>query len=85
MSSGKIHCYIIISTELKQKQTFEQDELCCCVIFSSGLKESWTSPVAQTVKCLPTMPETQVQFLGQEDLLEKEMATHSSILACKIP
>ena len=37
------------------------------------------------VKRLPTMRETQVQSLGQEDLLEKEMATHSSILAWKIP
>ena len=37
------------------------------------------------VKCLPIMQETQVQSLGQEDLLEKEMATHSSILAWKIP
>ena len=37
------------------------------------------------VKRLPTMPETQVQSLGQEDLLEKEMATHSSILAWKLP
>ena len=36
------------------------------------------------VKNLPTMWETQVQSLGWEDLLEKEMATHSSILACKI-
>ena len=49
-----------------------------------------TSPVlislmAQTVKRLPTMQETWVQSLGQEDLLEKEMATHSSILAWKIP
>ena len=41
--------------------------------------------MAQTVKRLPTMWETQVQSLGQEDLLEKEMATHSSILAWKIP
>ena len=41
--------------------------------------------VAQTVKCLPTMTETQVQSLGQEDLLQKEMATHSSILAWTIP
>ena len=41
--------------------------------------------VAQTVKRLPTTQETQVQSLGQEDLLEKEMATHSSILARKIP
>ena len=37
------------------------------------------------VKCLPTMRETQVQSLGQEDFLEKEMGTHSSILAWKIP
>ena len=37
------------------------------------------------VKHLPTMRETWVQFLGWEDLLEKEMATHSSILAWKIP
>ena len=37
------------------------------------------------VKCLPTMQETWVQSLGQEDPLEKEMATHSSILAWKIP
>ena len=37
------------------------------------------------VKRLPTMRETQVQSLGWEDLLEKEMATHSSILAWKIP
>ena len=37
------------------------------------------------VKCLPTMQETRVQSLDQEDLLEKEMATHSSILAWKIP
>ena len=44
-----------------------------------------TSLVAQTVKCLPTMRETWVQSLGGEDLLEKEMATHSSILAWRIP
>ena len=37
------------------------------------------------VKRLPTMQETWAQSLGQEDLLEKEMATHSSILAWKIP
>ena len=41
--------------------------------------------VAQTVMHLPTMRETQVQSLGQEDTLEKEMATHSSILAWRIP
>ena len=41
--------------------------------------------MAQMVKCLPTMRETQVQSLGWEDLLEKERATHSSILAWRIP
>ena len=41
--------------------------------------------MAQTVKRLPTIWETWVQSLGREDLLEKEMATHSSILAWKIP
>ena len=44
-----------------------------------------TSLVVQMVKHLPTMWETWVQSLGQEDLLEKEMATHSSILAWEIP
>ena len=41
--------------------------------------------MVQMVKCLPAMRETQVQSLGQEDPLEKEMATHSSILAGRIP
>ena len=41
--------------------------------------------MAQTVKNTPSMRETQVQFLGQEDPLEKEKATHSSVLAWEIP
>ena len=41
--------------------------------------------MAQTVKNVPAMPGTQVPSLGQEDPLEKEMGTHSSILARKIP
>ena len=44
-----------------------------------------TSLVAQTVKRLPAVRETRVQSLGREDLLEKEMVTHSSILAWEIP
>ena len=44
-----------------------------------------TSLVAQMVKNLPAVQETRVQFLGQEDPLEKEMATHSSMLAWRIP
>ena len=43
------------------------------------------SPVAQAVKNLPTVQETQGRSLGQEDLLEKGMATHSNILAWRIP
>ena len=41
--------------------------------------------VAQTVKNLPALQETRVQSLGQEDPLEKRMATHSSVLAWEIP
>ena len=52
------------------------------VPFSSSLSESL---VTQMVKNLPAMQETQVQSLGQEDPLEKKMATHSSILAQRIP
>ena len=48
--------------------------------------QQWpTSRAAQMVKCLPTKRETQVQSLGQEDLLQKEMAIYSSIFAWKIP
>ena len=43
------------------------------------------SLIAQSVKNLPAMPETQVRSLGWEDPLEKEMAIHSSILAWRIP
>ena len=45
---------------------------------------SWASLVAQMVKRLPTMQETRVRSLGQEDPLEEGMATHSSILAWRI-
>ena len=63
---------------------------CCCSVakLSDSLLPDipcWTALVAQTVKHLPTMWETWVQSLSQEDLLEKEMATHSSILAWKNP
>ena len=43
------------------------------------------SLVAQSMKNLPALQETWVQFLGQEDPLEKEMATHFSVLAWRIP
>ena len=50
-----------------------------------SLLYSWTSLVAQLVKNLPAMQETWVQFLSWEDPLEKGRATHSSILAWRIP
>ena len=49
------------------------------------LLHSWASLVAQLVKNLPAKQETWVQSLGWEDPLEKEKATHSSILAWRIP
>ena len=45
----------------------------------------WASVVAQTVKNMPTMQETRVPSPGQEDPLEKGIATHSSVLAWRIP
>ena len=53
--------------------------VCCCV------RLFWASLVAQMVKSLPALQETQVPSLGQEDPLEKGMATHSSTLAWRIP
>ena len=49
------------------------------------MRQQISGPLAQSVKNLPAVQETWVQFLGQEDPLEKEMATHSSILAWRIP
>ena len=49
------------------------------------LQCSWASLVAQLIKKLPSMGETWVRFLGWEDPLEKGKATHSSILAWRIP
>ena len=53
--------------------------------FVHNISKDGASLVAQMVKCLPAMQETLVQSLGGEDPLEKEMATHSSILAQRIP
>ena len=53
--------------------------------FSGKKKVNLIFLVAQKVKHLPAVQETRVQSLGREDLLEKEMATHPSILAWKIP
>ena len=60
-----------------QKQMF--------LLLEVSLVSSMASLVLQMVKNLPALQETWVQFLGWEDSLEKGMATHSSILARKIP
>ena len=75
MASGPITACQIDGKQWKQCQT----------LFWGGSKITGSSLVAQTVKRLPTMWETQVRPLGQEDPLKKEMATHSSTLAWKIP
>ena len=58
-----------------------------CICVQLFRQQLWMRgfPVAQTVKNLPAMQETQVPSLGQEDPLEKGMATYSSILAWRIP
>ena len=50
-------------------------------MYFSNQQSTGVSLVAQSIKNLPAVQETQVQSLGQEDPLEKEMATHSCILA----
>ena len=54
-----------------------------CYCFAPNSQKSFK--LSQIVKNLPAMQETGVQPLGQQDILEKEMTTHSSILAWKIP
>ena len=51
----------------------------------NNIPVQWASLVAQRLKHLPGMRETRVRSLGREDPLEKEMATHSSTLAWRIP
>ena len=83
-----------LNLSIKQKQA-HRDQTCGCQGAEMEVKgwtgsqqlvdANWLSLIAQSVKSLPEMQETRVQFLGQEDPLEKEMATHSSILAWRIP
>ena len=83
------------STPLQWPNTSLASTLCLCsrpLIDVSDPKgknhypqRAWASLVAQMVKYLPTIQETQVQSLDREDPLEEEMATHSSILAWRIP
>ena len=55
------------------------------ILFNNHFSKPWASLVARRLKRLPAIRETWVQSLGREDPLEKEMATHSSILDWRIP
>ena len=55
------------------------------MVFALGYNSSWASLVVQMLNNLPAMQTMRVQSLGQEYPLEKAMATHSSILAWRIP
>ena len=77
-----------------KEESFNYKNLDSLILFSDPSSFSYgdltsalsiTSMVAQVVKNLPAVQVTQVQSLGQEDPLEKGMATHSSILAWRIP
>ena len=56
-----------------------------CIIFDMYFKVAWAPLVAQMVKNLPAMQETQVGSLGQEDPLQEGMATHSNSRVWRIP
>ena len=68
-----------------ESQRVRCDWVTFTIIYSPTLANIWASLLAQMMKHLPAICEAQVWFLGWEDPLEKEMATHSSILAWRIP
>ena len=87
-SSKFTYCWRLALRILSKKITRMWNECNIMVvwtIFCIALIWDWTSLVAQMVKHLPAVQETRVWSLGWEDPLEKEMATHASTLAWKIP
>ena len=72
-----------VLTIINLKKNANQFDICPCSLLGFGL--SWASLVAQTVKNLPAMRETWIQSPGWEDPLGEGMATHSSVLAWRIP
>ena len=72
-------CIWVSSNELDKPRAYSTSEV------SQKRKNNWASLVGQLVKNRSTMQETWVWFLSWEDPLEKEMATHSSILAWRVP
>ena len=82
---GKSFVGVNGSSHTSSASQWEFPSLNLCSSYPLLAKSSLASLVAQRVKGLPTMQETWVWFLGWEDPLEKEIATHSSTLAWKIP
>ena len=83
----KVGIAVFISDKIDFKMKIVTQERICIMIRRSIQEKDITVEIyiAQSVNNLPAMQETQVQFLGWEDPLETEMATHSSILAWRIP
>ena len=79
-----LSCSISSAKQSQPNQSF-QNFFFCLFDYLMLSNPHWASLMAQTVKRLSAMLKTQVQSLDQEDPLEKEMATHFSILAWKIP
>ena len=77
--------YILIVVVVTQMYIVIKTPLRVYIEWLGFIMCKWTSLVGQRLKHLPAMRETWVQSLGWEDPLEKEMATHSSILAWRIP
>ena len=70
-----------VSSALRDTDGSGMVQFLFCHLCFTKTSTTWASLVAQSVKNLPEMQETRVQFLSQEDPLEKGKATHSSILA----
>ena len=77
----KVHA----ATKTKKKKKKRMPSSGATLAFFIPLPIMWGLTGGSAIKNLPAMQKTQVQSLGQEDPLEKEMATHSSILAWEIP
>ena len=85
-----VHVYVTVclAVSLHQNRSSTQgflSDFYSLKYISSVPYSLWASLIAQSVKNLPAMQETRVQFLAWEDHLEKEIVTHSSILAWRIP
>ena len=78
------YCSSVVEFEVKGHNTSSSDLISQDSLFRVFFVSMWVFLVAQMVKNLPAMQETQVQSLGREDPLEKRMATHFNILAWKI-